>query len=318
MRALTMLAWLGSTSLLAFVGLRITGHDGSPLVATAQSLTLYFLFPAWFALGFAIGGRKRALGALTVFLTLTHVVWLYPEVHASARIGRAERAAPSIRVFSANLYADNPDVSGLIAEVGASNADVVCLQEYSRGNQVAFERSGALDAYPYQVAVEQNSPFGAMLASKLPFRESSLADIGGLEMPRAVIETPIGPIEVFCVHANRPVTERENRRWVAQHEALARIVVGRVTPLLFAGDFNATTSHRPLRDLLDAGITDAHRARGMGLSTSWPNDQWFPPLIRVDHVLSTREIVALRVRNGTGTGTDHVPVIVDFALVGAR
>ncbi len=311
------LAWVGCAALIAFVGLRIAHQDGRPLVATAQSLTLYLLFPAWIAFGFAIGTRQRALLVASAFLAVTHLAWLYPEVRTGVAISASARQAPAIRVFSANLYVDNADPGRIAEEVRASGADIVLLQEYGRENRRVFDASGVLDPYPYQIEFEQNSPFGALIASRLPFVSSELADIGGVTMPTAVVDTAIGPVEVISVHAKRPVTQGENSGWTAQHAALAARVRDRARPVIYGGDFNATTSHRPFRDLLDAGVIDANRARGKGLSNSWPNDRAFPPLIRIDHVLVTEELVPLRVRNGEGAGSDHVPLVVDLALVGA-
>jgi endonuclease/exonuclease/phosphatase (EEP) superfamily protein YafD len=313
---LTAVAWTGSAGLLVFVGLRVTGHDGHPLVATAESLTLYLMLPSWLVVGFAIGTRQRALFAVGVLLASTHLVWLYPEVHAGVPISRAARGAQTLRVFTANLLDENHDVRGIVDEVRTSGADIVLLQELGRQNRAVLGASGVLDAYPYRIEFVQDSPFGALLASKLPFVDADLVDIGGLTMPHAVVTTAIGPVEVICVHTNRPVTRTEFRGWTAQHAALAARVRARTMPLIFAGDFNATTSHRPFRDLLGAGITDANRARGEGLSNSWPNDRAFPPLIRIDHVLATSELVPRHVRNGTGAGSDHVPLVVDLALVG--
>ncbi len=315
---LTSIAWAGCAGLLVFVGLRLTHHDRQPLVATAESLTLYLLLPSWLALGYAIGTRQRALVVISAFLVLTQVVWTYPEVHAGVGISQTARDAPAIRVFTANLLDENPDATEIAQEVRDSGADIVLLEEFGRHNREVFEATDVLDAYPYQLEFEQDSPFGALLASKLPFVDSALVDVGGLTMPSAVVETAIGPVGVICVHTNRPVSSAEIGGWTAQHAALARRVRERTMPLIFAGDFNATTSHRPFRDLLGAGITDANRARGKGLSNSWPNDRAFPPLIRIDHVLSTAEMVPLRVRNGNGNGSDHVPLIVDLALVGPR
>ena len=313
---LTAMAWVGCTTLVVFVLLRVTHQDDHPLVATAQSLTLYLLLPAWLALGYAIGTRQRALLAVSLFLAGTQLVWIYPEVHAGAAISGDAREAPTIRLFTANLLADNPDAGHIAEEILASRADIVLLQELGRENRAVVAASGVLDAYPYQIEFLQDSPFGALLASKMPFVDSRLADIGGITMPTAVVRSAIGPIEVVCVHTNRPVTDTEFEGWTAQHAALGTRIRDRTSPLILAGDFNATTSHRPFRELLDAGMTDANRARGKGLENSWPNGRAFPPIIRIDHVLSTEELVPLRVRNGRGDGSDHVPLIVDLALVG--
>jgi hypothetical protein len=48
-----------------------------------------------------------------------------------------------------------------------------------------------------------------------------------------------------------------------------------------------------LRDLLAAGITDAHLALGDGLVASWPNNRRVPPFVRIDHLLATDEIVPI-------------------------
>ncbi len=145
------------------------------------------------------------------FLTLTHLVWLYPEVHTTAALGPTALAAPKLRVFSANLYALNAHPQSAVDQVRDAGADIVFLEEYAANVRNVFRASGVLDAYPYQIEFVQDSPFGALLASKLPFVAADVAEIGGLRMPHAVIETAIGPVEVVCVHTNRPVTPR--RAW---------------------------------------------------------------------------------------------------------
>lgn len=42
-------------------------------------------------------------------------------------------------------------------------------------------------------------------------------------MPTAVAVSAIGPIEVVCVHTNRPVTNTQFDGWTAQHAALALV-----------------------------------------------------------------------------------------------
>ena len=82
------------------------------------------------------------------------------------------------------------------------------------------------------------------------------------------------------------------------------------------GDFNATMYHPRFEDLLDTGLTDAHSARGRGFSGTWPRNRSYPPFLRIDHALSSKELVPLEASYGKGTGSDHRPIIVDYALVG--
>jgi endonuclease/exonuclease/phosphatase (EEP) superfamily protein YafD len=316
--AFGLAAWTVCAALLVFVALRVLRLDGSPVVATFQSLTPYLLAPAWLLLGWAAGTRRRALGATSLLLASFHVGWLLPEARAAVPLDATARTAPGLRVFSANVFAHNPHPGRIVAEALASDADVVLLQEYDEDARRAFADAGARDRYPYLVEIRRDDPFGSLIASRLPILASEIRTVGTVQVPVAVVDTAIGPVTFVSVHTRRPVTGAEHPGWVADHAALAALVRTRATPLVVAGDFNATTSHRPFRDLLATGIVDSHRARGAGLQNSWPNHLPGPPLVRIDHVLATTELVARDVRNGRGDGSDHVPMVVDLALVGER
>jgi endonuclease/exonuclease/phosphatase (EEP) superfamily protein YafD len=317
-RAANLVSWAGCAALLAFVALRVLHLDGAAPVATLQSLTPYLLVPAWLVLGWAAGTRRPALAVLSVVLLVFHVAWLLPEARASVPLDATVRAAPALRVFSANVFADNPHPERIMGEVLASDADVVLLQEYDDDARRAFAAAGVLDRYPYRVENRRDDPFGSLVASRLPVRSAEIRTVGTVPMPVVVVDTAIGPVTFVSVHTRRPVTAAEHPGWIADHAALEDLVRTRTTPLVVAGDFNATTSHRPFRALLASGIVDSHRARGAGLQNSWPNHLPGPPLVRIDHVLATTELVARSVRNGRGEGSDHVPMVVDLALVGER
>lgn len=314
---LALAAWGGTLPLLALVASRVLALDDSGRVATVQSGLPHVLLPAWAALGFAWTARRPALGAVAGVVVIAHVAWLTPEVRVEAPVDDAAHQAPPLRLFSANLMIHNARIDELIDEIRDVDPDVVALQEYDRGNARAIEASGLLDRYPHRVEAPSASPFGALLASKVPFTSSTLLPFGGRPMPSAVLATAIGPVEVICVHMTRADVSHDE--WAAQHRDLATFVQRRTTPVIIAGDFNASTAHRPFRALLATDVTDAHRALGRGLSRSWPNGGGLlPPLIRIDHVLTTPEIVVTSVRNGRGAGSDHIPLIAELALVGPR
>jgi endonuclease/exonuclease/phosphatase (EEP) superfamily protein YafD len=286
------------------------------VVATAQSLGLYVVGFAWVVLAYAAHTRRRALAAAGALLAAVQVAWLVPEVHPQGRVDLAALTAPHLRVFSANLRVDNTHIAAVVAEIRAADPDVLSLQEYDTENRAAFEASGLLAAYPYQVTFEQDSVFGALLASRVPFRRTSAIEVGERGMPLGILDTPIGPVAVACVHLNRPITTEEYRLWASQNDVLRIMVRDRTEPMILAGDFNATTQNGPFRAVLRAGIVDAHQSLGDGLSSSWPKVGPLPRLLRLDHVLVTPELVVTRVRNGRGAGSDHAPVIADIALVG--
>ena len=98
------------------------------------------------------------------------------------------------------------------------------------------------------------------------------------------------------------------------HEELSR----RVDPLIIIGDFNTTQHSRFYRQLTDAGMIDAHRQHGRGLTTTWPNG-WSPgvPPIRVDQAMISPDLACLDISEGIGAGSDHKPVILEVALQSA-
>jgi endonuclease/exonuclease/phosphatase (EEP) superfamily protein YafD len=84
--------------------------------------------------------------------------------------------------------------------------------------------------------------------------------------------------------------------------------------LLLGGDLNATPHTGWFQRLLRLGLRSAHEERGRALASTWPNGLMpFPP-IRLDHFLVSSELLVLDVREGEGRGSDHRPIIGDFAL----
>jgi len=84
-----------------------------------------------------------------------------------------------------------------------------------------------------------------------------------------------------------------------------------------AGDFNVTQFNSWIQDLDELGFRSAHEELGRGGATTWPNQQRLFPPIRLDHVLVSKQVVPLSIREGVGEGSDHKPVIVDLALAAA-
>ena len=89
-------------------------------------------------------------------------------------------------------------------------------------------------------------------------------------------------------------------------------------PQLVAGDFNASRDHRAFRDILRAGFVDcadAARQRHRPGFT-WPADRRYPPLIRLDHVLSSQPgCIVHQARTMRIPGTDHrgVLAVLEFS-----
>jgi endonuclease/exonuclease/phosphatase (EEP) superfamily protein YafD len=121
------------------------------------------------------------------------------------------------------------------------------------------------------------------------------------------------PIRLFAVHTVAPFGS-QRRQWIEGLQAVGSAVAAERRPVLLAGDFNATWGHRSFRELLDLGLTDAAAARGHAFQMTWPGDTRLPAFARIDHVMTTRELITTRISTGVGRGSDHRPLIADVAF----
>lgn len=294
---------------------RVTGADSHTSVVMAQALTPFFAAPTLAALGLAAAGRRRPLAVVAGALTAAHLVWAAPDLHPARPRPVDAGDGPRLRLFSANLLYVNTDMEGIAEELRAARPDVVALQEVSPLNLADLEAAGVLDDYPYRLLAPRPDPFGSAVLSRLPLADSELLLVAGLPLPRTTLLLGDLRVRLYDIHTRAP-TGRGLGTWKAQLAELRRLVEEEDGPRVVAGDLNATSGHHPYRELLGAGLRDAHVERGRWWAATWPRDRWWtPPVARLDHILVSPEVAVVDVREGVGRGSDHRPVIADLALV---
>lgn len=311
---LSAIAYLGCASLLVFAFVRSTDYEGRSALALYGVIPWLFL-PVYASVGYAFRARKWVLLALSIVVVMVHVVTIWPDIKPPNRLSAEVESAPRLRVFSANLYFSNSDLSGIIDEVRAHDPDIAVFEEVTRAHRARLLSEPALMGLPNRVA---SASTDTMVFSRLPIESSEIWTKTSRPMARARVSTAIGSVEVVAVHTVAPINEQAIARWRQMLDALHELAQTRTTPLLLVGDFNATMYHPRFDDLLDAGLTDAHSARGTGFTGTWPRDRAFPALLRIDHALSSKELVPVKATYGTGRGSDHRPIIVEYALVAGR
>jgi endonuclease/exonuclease/phosphatase family metal-dependent hydrolase len=145
---------------------------------------------------------------------------------------------------------------------------------------------------------------------------------------QVTIETPDGRLlEVVNVHLLTAATDlafwhrhawREHRinRAIRLKEMLtARQVLEQTTkfpntPTLFGGDFNAGATDVVHRQM-DADFVDAFAAAGTGWGNTY---QRRFPILRIDHLYSTRHFAPVRCRTATTRFSDHRMVVADYVF----
>jgi endonuclease/exonuclease/phosphatase (EEP) superfamily protein YafD len=306
--------WAGALGLLVLLVGRLVAFDELHVLLLADAFVLWFVLPALLVAVAAICFRARVLSVLAVVAVVGLAAWVLPPAFRKASVPAAAATAPRLRMVSANVMFDNPQHTALVDELRSRDADVIFLQEVTPDWWRAIRAGGLLKSHPYFIEAARWGADGMALLSRLPFASRRVLHVGRRPVPTATVRVGRATVHLVDVHVVAPIeTFDENR---AQQIAITRIVRDTPKPRVVAGDYNATPTNRWYQELLDLGFHEVHEAVGDPFATTWPNGLVRVPPIRLDHVfVDDPPVVPLHVRQGTGAGSDHRPVIVDLAVL---
>jgi endonuclease/exonuclease/phosphatase (EEP) superfamily protein YafD len=265
------------------------------------------LAPPSLLVGVAVGRRRLVAGAMVLVVAQAVIVWpLLPGGGPDAP-GSGEGAA--LRISALNVYVDNDDPSTMAAQVLAIERDVVGFVELTPEAEAALETAGIDERYPHRVGTALPGTVGAVLYSRYPV---TLVGEPTSEVLAADVDVPgLGRTRVLLVHVFPPAGGDQGgwRRTLAE---LDRTLEAAPTPWIAIGDYNATHTHRPYRDLLRDGRRDAHLATGRGRAATWPADgRILPTAFLIDRAIMSPDLEAVRTAERTVAGADHRMVDVD-------
>lgn len=199
--------------------------------------------------------------------------------------------------------------------IEACDPDVIVLEEVDK---TWLDRlAPVLGRYPHAHVHPRPDNFGIALFSRLPLKAKETLWLGGSGLPSilARVEGPDGEFRLLATHPMPPGGRYHTARRDRQLAALPEVVAADGSPLLLLGDLNTTPWGASYRALLaETGLVDS--LQGRGPQASWPARLgWFG--IPIDHCLHSEGIVVLDRRIGPDVDSDHLPVIVDFAVAGS-
>lgn len=300
-----------------------------PAVVTAVVSGLTFFGSLWWPLDLAANFRphfaasllfmaivlilaaRRRLGVGVLLVGLVNAATVVPLFIAPDTGG--EPLGATLTVMSFNVNGLNDRYTEVIDYIRAEDPDVVFIHEATFLWEDAFVAADL----PYRVEPGRQEPldFGtlALVPDSADFRTFGFATTA----PRAVevvIEVGGASVRLLGTHPLSPPTEERAglrdaqlgfaRDWSA--ESGGRRIV--------AGDLNATPWSVSFRRLLSGGSLH-NSQRGYGLELTFPSGA--TPLIQVaiDHILYSDGFRVIDRRLGPPLGSDHLPVVVDLALV---
>ena len=142
---------LVTLSLVVVALLRLTYHDGTHFLTCLNAFTRYVYLPAYACLVWAIWKRRRFLALANLTIVCFHITLVAPDFVRDRRFDSTTNsattdtaAAPTVRIFFANVCANNAEYAALLREIQDANPDVIVLVEFTPNWRRAYLRVALL------------------------------------------------------------------------------------------------------------------------------------------------------------------------------
>lgn len=208
------------------------------------------------------------------------------------------------------------------AVIGALEADVCVLQEVLGAGPADSGHAGllatALGVRGYMAPARflGDHLFGNLTLTRHPVREHAVHDLTWQWREprccqRVVVDAQGRHVQVFNLHLGTSLIERRS-----QGRALATLLERHLDegPMVVAGDFNEWT-RGPATQLLSSMLVSVDLAPFQKRRRSYPG---VLPLLHLDHVYHSADLEVTAVQlvrtRRTLVASDHLPIVVDFAL----
>jgi endonuclease/exonuclease/phosphatase (EEP) superfamily protein YafD len=264
-----------------------------------------------------LGGDGRRLFPTVALLVSLFGVTLHAGLLVPSYAGSHASGRPDLTVMTANLRFGLADVAGVTRVALRDDADIVVLEEVT---PLAFPGLADLQGeLPYLAGGPFAGARGTVVLSRYPLEQvSQLKVFNGAWVMKVAAPKPFW---LVAVHTSQPMAAP--LLWKSDHRSLLwnTTLATRKGPVVVAGDFNATLDHRPMRDLLGLGLSDAARQANAGWQPTWPSapdaDHALPfglGAMAIDHVLVSRHFSAISTSTREVKGTDHRVLLARLAV----
>jgi len=210
-----------------------------------------------------------------------------------------------------NLRFNNPTPKKVLSLIGRTNPDVITLDEVSQ--MWTTELGTITSAYPYRILCPYpNGAFGVALLSRRPFMagtKPSCEPRGA--MATATIDFGGIDVDVAAIHLSWPWPKEQY--W--QIGELSQTLAGLGETAIMAGDCNAAPWSAAVRRVAALGGLTLMPSAG----PTWIH-RTLPDVLRryaglpIDQVFSKGGLTILSSQRLEDTGSDHLPVLVEFTL----
>ena len=304
---ITVIGWVIVVALAVVAGMRIVAWDSTDLFAILNSVTAVVYLPAWIVAAVALVGRRWALAVAALLVVVAQIAFMLPELTAAEPVPGWAATAPNIRLFDANVYANNPSMAGYAREIAQYRPQLLTMEEAVPADVTQLRRAGALAGLPYRIQVRRDDPRAFLVASAYPLVDTHIVTHLGLPLViQTTVRLPSGDQPLWVVHTTAPQSG-SFAQWKTEVAIVGQLVRARgPAHLLVVGDFNSTWGNKGFRQILADGMTDGAAARARAFEMTWSQTKpVIPPVVRIDHVLTGPGVAVTTIGTGAGPGSDH-------------
>lgn len=310
-----------------------------------QVLAVLWMFFQWIAAGRKSAAPVRRLAKLPALLIVSAFACMNAWQIAPywGHLFQANKPKVStvghVRLMHFNLFGNrNHDVSEVVSAIRAEKPDVLDFVEYTLQWQRDLERSGVLSAYPYRIGgrgklalYSKRKLLKAHLTSDLVQFQPGNRPVQVENQVNLIAQMRVGgsPVTLLVAHPASPIAPSHLRWQQEMFKGWGRHRASLGKNLVLVGDLNTTPWSTEFRQIVQGtGLRDSQL--DFGLQPSWPTFflffnvprlfSSFPSSLRlpwgipIDHVLVSEKIQVLSRKTGPFVGSDHLPLIVEFAL----
>ena len=277
-----------------------------------------------------------ALGC--VIMNTLFIAPLYIRCHDDV----ARRLSIPVRLLYANVNVANRHFSALRDLIQIEQPDILILLEPD--SQWLKALAPLKVSYQYQHSISRSDGHGVMMYSHYPFSQIDIfyTHIGEFKLPTllATLNLEHTKLTVLTTH---PLPPMDDFRFWARNKQfcdLISLIKQTTSPKLVCGDFNVTMWSSYYREFLSAtGLINARQ--GFGILPTWPTPHYYTIFARkfgvdglrkryaagfntvfslpfaripIDHCFVSSDIRIIHIRTGKDIGSDHLPLILDFAV----
>ncbi len=254
--------------------------------------------------------RRWKPALLAVAVALLNVSYIVPLFYSTKKPPATES---TFRVVSANVHSSNRRTDLAVEFIRNTKPDFFLVMEVDERWESALE--DLQHDFNYSVIRARSDNFGIALYSRRPITSHRVEHLDDSKVPTivATIELDGRSLNVVGTHPLPPMGRRRSELRDLHLQAIGNLIKRLPPPVMVLGDLNTSSWSPHFRDLLEkCDLRDSRR--GFGVQPTWPVEPWVLR-IPIDHALVSEDLAVTQRYVGPDIGSDHLPVVVEFAVL---